>query len=230
MIPLLRAPRTRVRVRGLADRGFADMRGPPADLVGRGGRGGGRKRENGARPDGHDDGAGLSRRRPRDASSRARSTNPLAGLQGFAWLAIAHDYPIKSSVGPSAATTSHGLVERDSLPGRAGQFIGSRGGRQGSDIRHPADARSGADLCPGSAAGCICASAPIDTAKPARTPGSPAGTRRQNRTQRARRQSLPTCSDCARTTRIGTWNPFARGRAVRWRRPRQRPAAPGRGR
>ena len=123
------------------------------------------------------------------------------GRSGFAWLAIA-----RLSVVPVGLVGGddvyHGLVERDSLLGRAGQFIGSRvGGRPDMAIRR---CGSGADPAARIRSGCICASVHHRHRQTRPYPGGPVELDVKNRTQRAWRQSWPTCSDCARTTRIGT--------------------------
>ena len=139
------------------------------------------------------------------------------GRSGFARLAIAHDYPIVPVGLVGGDDVYHGLVERDSLLGRAGQFIGSRvGGRP--DMAIPPMRGLGPTLLPDPQRMYLRFGAPIDTAKPARTQADQWELDVKNRTQRALEAILADLLRLREDDPYRNLNPFARGRAVRVRR------------
>lgn len=215
MIPYFVHRELGVRVRGLADRGFADMRGLPADLLAAAGAVVG-ERENGACLMANDETVlvfpGGGREMPKFKGEKYKLR--WQGRSGFARLAIAHDYPIVPVGLVGGDDVYHGLVERDSLLGRAGQFIGSRvGGRP--DMAIPPMRGLGPTLLPDPQRMYLRFGAPIDSAKPARTPAAQWELDVKNRTQRALEAILADLLRLREDDPYRNLNPFARGRAVR---------------
>ena len=131
MIPYFVHRELGVRVRGLADRNFGNMRGLSADVLAAAGAVIGEP-ENGAELMLNDEtvlvfpGGGREMPKFKGEEYRLRWERRF----GFARLAIAHDYPIVPVGLVGGDDVYHGLVERDSALGRVSQFVGSRlGGR-----------------------------------------------------------------------------------------------------
>ncbi len=131
MIPYFVHRQLGVRVRGLADRGFGDVRGLAADVLAAAGAVVGEP-ENAAELMLNDETVlvfpGGGREMPKFKGEEYQLR--WEGRSGFARLAIAHDYPIVPVGLVGGDDVYHGLVERDSALGRVSQFVGRRlGGR-----------------------------------------------------------------------------------------------------
>ncbi len=168
MIPYFVHRQLGVRVRGLADRGFGDVRGLAADVLAAAGAVVGEP-ENAAELMLNDETVlvfpGGGREMPKFKGEEYQLR--WEGRSGFARLAIAHDYPIVPVGLVGGDDVYHGLVERDSALGRVSQFVGRRlGGRP--DMAIPPIRGLGPTLIPDPKRMYLRFGTPIETTKPAR--------------------------------------------------------------
>jgi 1-acyl-sn-glycerol-3-phosphate acyltransferase len=219
MIPYFVHRELGVRVRGLADRGFGDVRGLAADLLAAAGGVVGVP-ENGAELMRNDEtvlvfpGGGREMPKFKGEEYQLRWER----RSGFARLAIAHDYPIVPVGLVGGDDVYHGLVERDSMWGRVSRIIGERiGGRP--DMVIPPIHGLGPTLIPDPQRMYLRFGTPIDTTKPARTQSAKWESAIKERAQTALETILADLQRLRETDPYRNLNPFAWGRAVRpaWR-------------
>jgi len=204
-----------VRVRGLADKGFGDMRGLAADVLAAAGAVVGVP-ENGAELMLNDETVlvfpGGGREMPKFKGEEYQLR--WGGRSGFARLAIAHDYPIVPVGLVGGDDVYHGLVERDSALGRLGLFVGERlGGRPGMAI--PPIRGLGPTLIPDPQRMYLRFGTPIETSRPARVKAATWEIEVKERTQTALETVLADLQDVRETDPYRNLNPFAWARAVR---------------
>ena len=215
MIPYFVHRQLGVRVRGLADKGFGDVRGLAADVLAAAGAVVGVP-ENGAELMRNDETVlvfpGGGREMPKFKGEEYQLR--WEGRSGFARLAIAHDYPIVPVGLVGGDDVYHGLVERDSALGRVGRFVGERlGGRPGMVI--PPIRGLGPTLIPDPQRMYLRFGTPIDTTRPARVKAAKWEIDVKERTQMALETILADLQGLRATDPFRNLNPFAWGRAVR---------------
>lgn len=215
MIPYFVHRQLGVRVRGLADRGFGDVRGLAADVLAAAGAVVGEP-ENAAELMLNDETVlvfpGGGREMPKFKGEEYQLR--WEGRSGFARLAIAHDYPIVPVGLVGGDDVYHGLVERDSALGRVSQFVGRRlGGRP--DMAIPPTRGLGPTLIPDPKRMYLRFGMPIQTAKPARAQAAKWQAAVKERTQTALETILADLQVLRETDPYRNLNPFAWSRAVR---------------
>ena len=215
MIPYFVHRQLGVRVRGLADKGFGDMRGLAADVLAAAGAVVGVP-ENGAELMLNDETVlvfpGGGREMPKFKGEEYQLR--WGGRSGFARLAVAHDYPIVPVGLVGGDDVYHGLVERDSALGRLGLFVGERlGGRPGMAI--PPIRGLGPTLIPDPQRMYLRFGTPIETSRPARVKAATWEIEVKERTQTALETILADLQDVRGTDPYRNLNPFAWARAVR---------------
>jgi 1-acyl-sn-glycerol-3-phosphate acyltransferase len=215
MIPYFVHRQLGVRVRGLADRGFGDVRGLAADVLAAAGAVVGEP-ENAAELMLNDETVlvfpGGGREMPKFKGEEYQLR--WEGRSGFARLAIAHDYPIVPVGLVGGDDVYHGLVERDSALGRVSQFVGRRlGGRP--DMAIPPTRGLGPTLIPDPKRMYLRFGTPIQTTKPARAQAAKWQAAVKERTQTALETILADLQVLRETDPYRNLNPFAWRRAVR---------------
>ena len=215
MIPYFVHRELGVRVRGLADRNFGNMRGLAADVLAAAGAVIGEP-ENGAELMLNDEtvlvfpGGGREMTKFKGEEYRLRWERRF----GFARLAIAHDYPIVPVGLVGGDDVYHGLVERDSALGRVSQFVGSRlGGRP--DMAIPPTRGLGPTLFPDPKRMCLRFGTPIETTKPPRAQAAKWQVDVKEQTQTALETILADLQVLRETDPYRNLNPLAWSRAVR---------------
>lgn len=168
MIPYFVHRELGVRVRGLAEKQFANMKGVAADLFAAAGAVIGNP-ANASVLMANDETVlvfpGGGREIPKFKGEEYRLS--WQRRSGFARVAIAHDYPIVPVGLVGGDDIYHGLVERDSLVGRLSQFVGKQlGGRP--DMAMPPVRGLGPTLIPDPQRMYLRFGTPISTTKPAR--------------------------------------------------------------
>lgn len=214
MIPYFVHRELGVRVRGLAEKSFGEMRGIAADVLAAAGAVVG-TRENGAALMANDETIlvfpGGGREMPKFKGEEYRLR--WEGRSGFARLAIAHNYPIVPVGLVGGDDVYHGLVERDSVVGRVSQFIGRRiGGRP--DMAIPPTRGLGPTLLPDPKRMYLRFAAPIDTTKPARAKADVWEATVKERTQSALEGVLADLQKLRETDPYRNLNPFGWSRAI----------------
>ena len=215
MIPYFVHREIGVRVRGLADKGFGDVRGFAADVLAAAGAVVGVP-ENGAELMLNDETVlvfpGGGREMPKFKGEEYRLR--WEGRSGFARLAIAHDYPIVPVGLVGGDDVYHGLVERYSAVGRVSRFVGERlGGRPGMAI--PPIRGLGPTLIPDPQRMYLRFRRPIETTKPARVAAKKWEIDVKEQTQTALHKILADLQELRATDPYRNLNPFAWRRAVR---------------
>lgn len=156
-----------VRVRGLANRGLADQRGLPADLLAAAGAVVGNQ-ENGAELMRHGETLlvfpGGGREMPKFKGEEYQLF--WAGRSGFARMAIAHDYPIVPVGLVGGDDVYRALVERDGAWGRFGRLVSKHVLRQ-PEVNIPLMRGLGPTLIPSPQRMYLRFGAPMGTSKPA---------------------------------------------------------------
>jgi 1-acyl-sn-glycerol-3-phosphate acyltransferase len=215
MIPYFVHRELGVRVRGLADRNFGNMRGLSADVLAAAGAVIGEP-ENGAELMLNDEtvlvfpGGGREMPKFKGEEYRLRWERRF----GFARLAIAHDYPIVPVGLVGGDDVYHGLVERDSALGRVSQFVGSRlGGRP--DMAIPPTRGLGPTLFPDPKRMYLRFGTPIETTKPPRAQAAKWQVDVKEQTQTALETILADLQVLRETDPYRNLNPLAWSRAVR---------------
>lgn len=215
MIPYFVHRQLGVRVRGLADKGFGDVRGFAADVLSAAGAVVGVP-ENAVELMLNDETVlvfpGGGREMPKFKGEEYQLR--WEGRSGFARLAIAHDYPIVPVGLVGGDDVYHGLVERDSALGRVSQFVGRRlGGRP--DMAIPPTRGLGPTLFPDPKRMYLRFGTPIETTKPPRAQAAKWQVDVKQRTQAALETILADLQELRETDPYRNLNPFAWGRAVR---------------
>jgi len=215
MIPYFVHRELGVRVRGLADRSFGEMRGLAADLLAAAGAVVGDP-DNAAELMLNDEtllvfpGGGREMPKFKGEEYMLRWER----RSGFARLAIAHDYPIVPVGLVGGDDVYHGLVERDSTWGRVSGFIGERiGGRP--DMAIPPIRGLGPTLIPDPQRMYLRFGTPIETTRPARTPAAKWQAAVKDRTQSALEAILADLQELRAGDPFRNLNPLAWGRALR---------------
>ena len=215
MIPYFVHRELGVRVRGLADRNFGNMRGLAADVLAAAGAVIGEP-ENGAELMLNDEtvlvfpGGGREMPKFKGEEYRLRWERRF----GFARLAIAHDYPIVPVGLVGGDDVYHGLVERDSALGRVSQFVGSRlGGRP--DMAIPPTRGLGPTLIPDPKRMYLRFGTPIESTKPPRAQTAKWQVAVKEQTQTALETILAELQELRETDPYRNLNPFAWTRALR---------------
>lgn len=214
MIPYFVHRQLGTRVRGLADRGFGDVRGLAADVLTAAGAVVGAP-ENGAELMLNDETVlvfpGGGREMPKFKGEKYQLR--WEGRSGFARLAIAHDYPIVPVGLVGGDDVYHGLVERDSALGRVSRFLGARlSGRP--DMAIPPIRGLGPTLIPDPQRMYLRFGTPIQTTKPSRVKAAKWELDVKERTQMALEAILADLQELRETDPYRNLNPFAWGRAV----------------
>jgi 1-acyl-sn-glycerol-3-phosphate acyltransferase len=204
-----------VRVRGLAERSFGDMRGPAADLLAAAGAVVGNP-EIGAHLMLNDETVlvfpGGGREMPKFKGEEYQLR--WEGRSGFARLAIAHNYPIVPVGLVGGDDVYHGLVERDSAWGRVSQFVGRHLGGP-PDMAIPPVRGLGPTLIPDPQRMYLRFGMPIQTTKPARTQAATWEATVKERTQTALETVLADLQKLRETDPYRNLNPLGWARAVR---------------
>jgi 1-acyl-sn-glycerol-3-phosphate acyltransferase len=215
MIPYFVHRQLGVRVRGLADRGFGDLRGLAADVLAAAGAVVGEP-ENAAELMLNDETVlvfpGGGREMPKFKGEKYQLR--WEGRSGFARLAIAHDYPIVPVGLVGGDDVYHGLVERDSALGRVSRFVGQRIGGP-TDMAIPPIRGLGPTLIPDPQRMYLRFGTPIQTSKPSRVKAATWEIDVKERTQAALETILADLQEVRETDPYRNLNPFAWGRAVR---------------
>ncbi|WP_328363130.1 acyltransferase family protein [Mycobacterium sp. NBC_00419] len=214
MIPYFVHRELGVRVRGLAEKSFGDVRGVAADVLAAAGAVVGTP-ANATALMANDETIlvfpGGGREMPKFKGEEYRLS--WQGRSGFARLAIAHDYPIVPVGLVGGDDVYHGLVERDSAVGRVSQFIGRRiGGRP--DMAIPPTRGLGPTLLPDPKRMYLRFALPIDTTKPARTKAETWEATVKERTQSALEGVLADLQTLRETDPFRNLNPLGWSRAV----------------
>lgn len=214
MIPYFVHRELGVRVRGLAEKQFGNMKGVAAEVFAAAGAVVGTP-ENAAVLMANDQTIlvfpGGGREMPKFKGEKY--TLSWQRRSGFARIAIAHDYPIVPVGLVGGDDVYHGLVERDSLLGRASQFIGSRiGGRP--DMAVPPVRGLGPTLLPDPQRMYLRFGTPIDTTKPARAKAETWEATVKEQTQTALEGILTDLQKLRETDPYRKLSPLAWGRAL----------------
>lgn len=203
-----------VRVRGLADRSFADARGFAADLLAAAGAVIGEP-DIGAQLMRHGEtilvfpGGGREMPKFKGEDYQLR----WQGRSGFARLAIAHDYPIVPVGLVGGDDVYRSLVERDSLWGRMSSAVSPRLlGRP--DVAIPLIRGVGPTLIPRPQRMYLRFGSPLETAKPARVPSEKWEATVKERTQTALEATLADLQELRKTDPYRNLSPLGWAGAV----------------